>query len=278
MLFILSLIDSVYVRIFNVSRGDFAGEDVKIEMTGFFTDGRSEIMDTIYLKGGSGWVYIPPGPHVIGLTALYQGERFPSQPIIITDTSNEVRIDVYDVSSDRGNITITSHSIGIFKEKGVKHIVEILSIRNDGKDAYRGPLISISLPSKSEGFSVTGNENDYFKSDGSITLTPLILPGQGSFGYDYLVLSDYFKINREGASEYKVFADTSLRVNVKNGVYEGLREFENQKFAVWKTVGKLELEVGTPPILVELKRYGVAFLIIILILIVGLIYYVVRRK
>jgi len=276
--FILSLLDSVYVRIFNVSREELSNEDVKIEIMGFFTDGRSEIMDTVYLKDGSGWVHIPPGPHVIGLTALYQGERFPSQPIIITDKSKEVSIDVYDITSDKGSITITSHSIGIFKEKGVYHIVEILSIRNDGKNAYRGPLISISLPSKSEGFSVTGDENDYFRSNENITLTPLILPGQGSFGYDYLVLSDYFKIKREGASEYKIFADTSIKVNVKNGVYEGLREFEGQKFAVWKTIGKLELEVGTHPILVELKRYGIASVIVILILILGLIYYVVRRK
>ncbi len=275
LLWLISLLDSVYVRVFNVSRNSYINGEIKVEISGFFKDG-SEVFDTVIIKG-EGWIKVPKGPHVIGLTALYGGERFPSQPIILSDTSTVITIDVYDVSADSSNLTIKSHSIGIFKERGIYHVVELLSIKNDGKNAFRGPLMSVELPKKSERFNITGGEEDYFVKDNRVVLTPLILPGEGSFGYDYLVLEDYFKITRKGASEYKIFADTGIKIRVKNGLFEGQRDFEGQKFNVWKSVGKVELEVGHNPLFEEIRYYILAAVVIIVVLVLGIIFYRLRR-
>ncbi|MEO0195407.1 MAG: hypothetical protein ABIL88_04040 [candidate division WOR-3 bacterium] len=274
-IWLISLLDSVYVKVFNVSRNSYINDEISVEISGFFKDG-SEVFDTLTIKG-EGWVKVPKGPHVIGLTALYQGERFPSQPIIPTDTSTVITIDVYDVSADSSNLTIRSHSIGIFKERGIYRVVELLSIKNDGKKAFRGPLMSVELPKKSERFNITGDEEDYFIKDNRVVLTPLILPGEGSFGYDYFVLEDYFKIMRKGALEYRVFADTGIKVKVKGGVFEGQRDFEGQKFNVWKSVGKVELEVGYNPLLREIGYYILAAVVIIVSLVLGIVFYRLRK-
>jgi hypothetical protein len=271
-LFLIS-VDSVYVKVFNRTLGRFVSDSLRVEVAGFFTDGK-EVFDTVEIKG-EGWIRIPKDPHVVGLTVIYKGERFPSQPIILNDTSRSVTVEVYDVSGDRSDISVVSHNLGIFKEKGVYHIVELVEFKNSSNRAFRGPILELKLPKKSEGFNITGDQSDYFRSGQNITLTPLLLPGEGNFGFDYFVLSDYFSLKREGAENYRVFADTSIRVKVKNAVFDGRREFEGQFFNVWKAKGKVEIEVGTPPLLRETVMFLWASLLFVFL--VAIIFFVLRR-
>jgi len=272
LIFLLSA-DSVYVRVFNVTNGNFVSENLKVEVSGFFTDGK-EVFDTVEIKG-EGWIKIPKDPHVVGLTVIYMGEKFPSQPVILVDTSRSVTIEVYEVTNDRSGISLTSHNLGIFKEKGVYHVVELLEFKNSSNMAFRGPILELNLPKKLEGFNLTGDQSDYFRSGQSLTLTPLLLPGKGDIGFDYFVLSEYFKLMREGAEIYRIFADTSIKIKVKNATFEGNREFEGQVFNVWKAKGKVEIEIGTQPIVREVGRFLWAFFIFVFLAMV--IFFVLRR-
>jgi len=89
------------------------------------------------------------------------------------------------------------------------------------------------------------------------------------------VLSDYFSLKREGAENYRVFADTSIRVKVKNAVFDGRREFEGQSFNVWKAKGKIEVEVGTPPLVREAVMFLWASLLFVFL--VAIVFFVLRR-
>ncbi len=263
MLALLLSLDSVYVRVFNVTLGRFVSESLKVEVSGFFTDGR-EVFDTVEIKG-EGWIKIPNDPHVVGLTVIYRGERFPSQPIILNGISDHVNVEVYEVTSEKSGIYVVSHNIGIFRERGAYHIVELIEFKNTSNVAFRGPILEFKLPKRTEGFNITGDQSDYFKSGQGVTLTPLILPGEGNLGFDYFVFSEYFSLRREGAENYRIFADTSINLKVKNAVFDGKREFEGQVFNVWKTKGKLELEVGISPLVREIRMFFWASLIFVLI-------------
>jgi len=179
-LFLISA-DSVYVKVFNRTLGRFVSDSLRVEVAGFFTDGK-EVFDTVEIKG-EGWIRIPKDPHVVGLTVIYKGERFPSQPIILNDTSRSITVEVYDVSGDRSDISVVSHNLGIFKEEGVYHIVELVEFKNSSNMAFRGPILEVKLPKKSEGFNITGDQSDYFQSRPEYNLNPITLARGGKLWF-----------------------------------------------------------------------------------------------
>jgi len=273
MFLLLLSLDSVYVKVFNATFGKVVSETVKVEIAGFFTEG-NEVFDTVEIKG-EGWIRIPKHPHVTLLNVIYKGERFPSQPIILRDTTEYVTVEVYEISGDRSGISLVSHNLGIFKDGKTYRVVELVEIKNASNKAFRGPLMELKLPRRVEGFNLTGDQSDYFTSGQSLTLTPLVMPGEGNLGFDYLVLSEHFDLEREGAENYRIFADTSIKVRVKNSVFDGRREFEGQVFNVWKARGKVKIEVGTDPILREMTLFLWASLLFVFL--VSVLFFVIKR-
>ncbi|NPB04693.1 MAG: hypothetical protein GXO39_09860 [Thermotogae bacterium] len=281
-IFFAQMVDSLEVkpirlRVFNLSQNEYVQETVKVEVLTFAPNGSSLVVDTIILPNGT-LLYEPPAFHIVSFNVFYAGEVFPSNVFVVgKDTSADLY--VYDVKDDSTSLKLLYENIGILRDRGGYRVVEVFSVLNASKYAYRGPYLRLKIPKAATGLTLTTGEEDLLRQGDEVVLTPLILPGEGTFALSYLVTQDGFTIEREGAGNYKLLADTLTPVRVEVGVYRGVDEFEGEKIRVWESNNRIAFIVGITRGRRELIYYAVALgVVVVLAVFFGLIDKSLPRK
>jgi hypothetical protein len=233
------------------------------EVVTFTPDGNVRVIDTVEIYG-KGFTYVPPSVHVLAFNVMYRGEVFPSKVLVVgKDTAMDIF--VYDITYDSAVVELGSENIGLLRDRGGYRVVEVFFVFNRSKYAYRGPSVRVKVPDGAVNLSLTTGDDDILKDKGWVILNPLILPGEGNFALSYVVVKDHFGIERAGASNYKLLADTLVPVQVKYATYRGTEEFEGEKIRVWEGKGRIALYVGTPPLKREILYYllGVGIFVVL---------------
>ena len=267
----------ILLRVRNLTTNSYVRDTLEAEVLTFTRDGGVVVLDTVELYG-EGSLYTPPSAHVVAFNVLYRGEVFPSDVVVVgRDTVAELF--VYDITDDSSVVRLVSENIGGLRDKGGYRVVEVFFVFNGSKYAYRGPSVKVEVPGFATGLSLSTGDEDILKQGKEVTLTPLILPGEGNFALSYIVPKDYFSVEREGAEDYRLLVDTITPINVRYADYRGTEDFEGERIRVWEGKRRIAFYVGTPPLKREIAYYGLSLIFILFgVILVGLLYVSPRRK
>ena len=265
----------IHLRVLNLTANTYVNDTLLTEVVTFTPDGNIRVIDTVEIYG-MGDTYVPPSVHVLAFNVMYRGEVFPSR-VVVVGKDTVMDIFVYDVTYDSSVIKLTSENIGLLRDRGGYRVVEVFFVFNNSKYAYRGPSVRIKVPEGATALSMSTGDDDVIRKDGWVILNPLILPGEGNFALSYVVVKEDFGVERSGADNYKLLADTLVPVRVKYATYRGTEEFEGEKIRVWEGSGRIAFYVGTPPVKKELLYYTMgAVFVLVIVGIVFVSYYGIR--
>ncbi len=267
----------ILLRVRNLTTNTYVKDTLEVEVLTFDRNGGMMVLDTVGIYG-EGSMYEPPSAHVLAFNVLYRGEVFPSNVVVVgRDTVAELF--VYDLTDDSSVVRLTSENIGVLRDRGGYRVVEVFFVFNNSKYAYRGPSVRVEVPRSAVSLSLSTGDEDVLRQGEEVTLTPLILPGEGSFALSYVVPKDNFGVERKGAGDYRLLVDTVTPIEVKYADYRGTEDFEGERIRVWEGRGRIAFYVGTPPLRRELVYYGLGLVFVLFgTVLVGLLYFSPRRR